>query len=110
VKKANFTLIGLALAMSLMLAGCQHRLIAAPGETSVAIYPDEQTFLKIADLKKQGGMAGMIGGLGQNFASKQVDNNTPVKIVSSDDQGYVVQVTDGPNAGTSGFVPKSSVQ
>ena len=100
----------LMLSVVTILAGCQHRLVAAPGENSVPIYPDEQTYSKIADMKKQGGMAGMIGGLGQNFASKQVDNNTEIKIVSSDDVGYVVQVTQGPNAGISGFVPKSSVK
>lgn len=99
------SMIGLAL----LLAGCQHRLVAAPGETSVAVYPDEQTYDKIAGLKKEGGMAGMVGSLGQNLASKQVDDKTPVKIESSDDKGYIIEVTDGPNKGLKGFVPKSSV-
>ncbi len=98
-------MIGLAL----LLAGCQHHVVAAPGETSVAIYPDEETYNKIANLKKQGGMAGMVGSLGQNFATKQVDDKTPVKIDSSDDKGYMIEVTDGPNKGLKGFVPKSSV-
>lgn len=98
------------LAVALFVAGCQHRLKAAPGETSVAVYPDEQTYTKLANLKKQGGVAGMIGGFGQNLAAKQVDDKTPVKIVSSDDVGYTIEVTDGPNKGLTGFVPKTSVK
>jgi hypothetical protein len=97
------------LALALLAAGCQHRLVAAPGENSVAIYPDEQTYDKIASLKKEGGMAGMLGSVGQNFATKKVDDKTPVKIDSSNDKGYTVEVTDGPNKGLKGFVPKSSV-
>lgn len=97
-------------ALSILIAGCQRKLVAAPGETTVAVYPDEQTYTKLADLKKQGGVGGMIGSLGQNFSAKQVDNNTPVKVQSSDDIGYVIVITDGPNAGVSGFVPKSSVK
>ena len=109
MSKARLGLAASLAALALLLAGCQHRLVAAPGENSVAIYPDEQTYDKIANLKKQGGMAGMVGNLGQNFASKQVDDKTPVKIDSSDDKGYTVEVTDGPNKGLKGFVPKSSV-
>ncbi len=97
------------LVLALTVAGCQHRLKAAPGETSVAVYPDEQTYTKLANLKKEGGVAGMIGGFGQNLAAKQVDDKTPVKIVSSDDAGYTIEVTDGPNKGLKGFVPKNSM-
>lgn len=109
VSKARLVAMASLIGVSIFLAGCQHRLVAAPGENSVAIYPDEQTYEKIADLKKQGGMAGMVGGLGQNFAAKRVDDKTAVKIVSSDDEGDVVEVTQGPNMGLRGFVPKSSV-
>jgi hypothetical protein len=109
VSKARAALVASTIGLSVMIAGCQHYLIAAPGETSVAVYPDEQTYSKIADLKKQGGIGGMIGGLGQNFTAKQIDNNTPVRIVTSDDLGDVIEVIDGPNKGISGFVPKSSV-
>lgn len=107
--KSRLAIAASIIGLSLLLAGCQHRLVAAAGETAVAVYPDEQTYQKIADLKKQGGMAGMIGGLGQSFATKQVDDKTPIRIVSSDDKGSVIEVTDGPNKGLTGFVPKSSV-
>ncbi len=109
MKKSPFAFAVSILVLALFVAGCQHRLKAAPGETSVAVYPDEQTYTKLANLKKQGGVAGMIGGFGQNLAAKQVDDKTPVKIVSSDDLGYTIEVTDGPNKGLTGFVPKSSM-
>ena len=109
MSKARLAFAASFIAISAIVTGCQHRLVAAPGETSVAVYPDEQTYEKIANLKKQGGMAGMIGGLGQNFATKQVDDKAPVRIVSSDDKGDVIEVTDGPSKGVSGFVPKSSI-
>lgn len=110
MKKSRLAIAVSIVTLALFVAGCQHRLKAAPGETSVAVYPDEQTYTKLANLKKEGGMAGMIGGLGQTFAAKQVDDKTPVKIVSSDDLGYTIEVTDGPNKGVTGFVPKSSVK
>ena len=76
------TVIGCTLA----LAGCGHKLVAHNGESTVAVYPDENTFVKLVDLKKQGGVVGgMIGGLGEGLAAKQVDNNTPVRVISSDE-------------------------
>lgn len=103
-----FFIAGL-LGLALLIAGCGHRLVAAPGEQTVAVYPDEGTYLRLAKLKKQGGMAGMLGGLGENFTAKQVDDKTPVEILSSDENGSMVEVTDGPNKGLKGFVAKNSV-
>jgi len=36
---------------ALALAGCGHKLVAHNGESTVAVYPDENTFLKLADLR-----------------------------------------------------------
>ena len=72
---------------ALALAGCGHKLVAHNGESTVAVYPDEDTFTKLVDLKKQGGVGGMIGGLGEGLAAKQVDNNTPVRISQQRRQG-----------------------
>lgn len=99
------SVIGAALGIS----GCGHKLVAHNGESTVAVYPDENTFTKLTDLKKQGGVGGMIGGLGEGLAAKQVDNNTPVRIVSSDDKGSQVEVLDGAFKGMQGFVPKDNV-
>jgi hypothetical protein len=95
--------------VALLVAGCQHHLVAAPGDTTVAIYPDRQTYDKLADLKKSGPLGQLASGLGKGVESKSVDDKTPVKIISSDDEGDTIEVTDGPNAGVSGFVPKNSV-
>jgi hypothetical protein len=94
---------------ALGLAGCGHKLVAHNGESTVAVYPDEDTFTKLIDLKKQGGVGGMIGGLGEGLATKQVDNNTPVKVIRSDDRGSQIEVMDGAFKGMQGFVPKDSV-
>jgi hypothetical protein len=112
VRKIRFARLGLyasLLGAALFLAGCQHHLVAAPGDTTVAIYPDRQTYDKLADLKKSGPLGQLASGLGKGVETKTVDDKTPVKILSSDDEGDTIEVTDGPNAGTSGFVPKNSV-
>jgi len=94
----------------LSVAGCGHKLVAHNGESTVAVYPDENTFVKLTDLKKQGGVVGgMIGGLGEGLAAKQVDNNTPVRVINSDDRGAQVEVLDGAFKGMHGFVPKDNL-
>ena len=94
---------------ALALGGCGHKLVAHNGESTVAVYPDEDTFTKLVDLKKQGGVGGMIGGLGEGLAAKQVDNNTPVRLIRSDDKGSQIEVMDGAFKGLQGFVPKDNV-
>ena len=95
--------------VALLVAGCQHHLVAAPGDTTVAIYPDRQTYDKLADLKKQGALGALASGLGKGVESKNVDDKTSVNVISSDDEGDVIEVVDGPNKGVSGFVPKNAV-
>ena len=92
----------------LALAGCGHKLVAHNGESTVAVYPDEDTFTKLVDLKKQGGVGGMIGGLGEGLTAKQVDNNTPVRIIRSDDKGSQVEVLDGAFKGLTASSPTTS--
>ncbi|MGC2493515.1 hypothetical protein [Candidatus Binatus sp.] len=94
----------------LALGGCGHKLVAHNGESTVAVYPDEATFIKLVDLKKQGGVGGMIGGLGEGLAARQVDNNTPVRIVRSDERGAQIEVTDGEFKGLKGFVARDNVR
>jgi transcription antitermination factor NusG len=91
------------------LAGCGHKLVAHNGESTVAVYPDEDTFVKLVNLKKQGGVGGMIGGLGEGLAAKQVDNNTPVRVIRSDEKGSQVEVLDGAFKGMNGFVAQDNV-
>jgi len=98
-----------AIGAAMAIAGCGHKLVAHNGDSTVAVYPDENTFTKLANLKKQGGIGGMIGGGLEGVAAKQVDNNTPVRIINSDDNGSQVEVLDGAFKGMQGFVPKDNV-
>ncbi len=109
MRLSTLRMSAIALAAAVMLAGCGHKVHATGNDNTVAVYPDEDTYKKIAQMKSQGGVAGMFGGLGQSLAAKQVDNNTPVRIISSDDLGAQIEVTDGVNKGMQGFVAKANV-
>ncbi len=98
-----------ALAAAMLAAGCGHRLVANPGEHTVRLYQDEATFEKIKNLKKQGGPMAMLGQMGEGFVTKELDNHTPVRIISQDSEGAQIEVTDGPDKGTQGFVARQNV-
>jgi len=106
---STLVICAFTIAVSTAIAGCGHKLVAHNGESTVAVFPDENTFTKLNDLKKQGGVGGMIGGLGEGIATKQIDNNTPVRIINSDDRGSQIEVLDGAFKGTQGFVPSDNV-
>ncbi|HEV3110626.1 MAG TPA: hypothetical protein VGY99_09050 [Candidatus Binataceae bacterium] len=107
--KRRRLVIGAALAAAMLAVGCSHRVVAGPNEHTVKLYRDEATFEKIKDLKKQGGPMAMLGGLGEGFVTRELDNNTPVRVISQDSEGAQVEVTDGPDKGASGFVAKDNV-
>ncbi|HXR36597.1 MAG TPA: hypothetical protein VN754_11635, partial [Candidatus Binataceae bacterium] len=79
--------IGAALSAALLVIGCSHRVVANEGEHTVKLFHDEATYEKIKDLKKQGGPMAMIGSLGEGFVAKELDNNTPIRIISQDSDG-----------------------
>lgn len=91
------------------IAGCGHKLVVTGDQHSVPLYPDEATYLKISQLQQQGGVSGMLGDVGKNFAAKQIDDQTPVKVLSSSSNGSEVEITDGPMKGSSGFVAKQNL-
>jgi hypothetical protein len=97
------------IAATLTLAGCGHKLVAHGGNTTVSVYPDKASFEKLKSLQSQGGLAGTFGGLGASLVAKKVDDGTPVKVISSDDDGYQIEVLDGANKGMDGYVSKDSV-
>ncbi len=107
--KPRRLIIGAALAAAMLAAGCGHRVVASPGEHTVKLYRDEATYEKIKDLKKQGGPMAMLGQMGAAFVSKELDNRTPVRIISQDSEGAQIEVTDGPDKGAQGFVAKENV-
>ncbi len=109
MRLSRWSLIAIIGLIALVAGGCQHRLVASGNEHTVKVYPDEATYQKVKGLKKEGGALGMLGGLGETFMAKEVDSNTPVRIISSDPDGARIEVTDGPNKGTQGFVAKENV-
>jgi len=86
-----------------------HKLVATAGEHTVPMYPDEQTFVKVSHSSQQGGVVGMAGNLEKNFTAKQIDDQTPVKVLSSNSNGSEVEVTSGPMTGQAGFVANQNV-
>jgi len=109
VKVPKSTLPLLLILGLLPLVGCSHKLIAHSGDTTVAVYPDKDSFDKVKGMEKQGGPAGLIGGLGESMMTKKIDAGTPVKMLSCDDEGCQIQVLDGPSQGFTGYVSKDSV-
>jgi hypothetical protein len=109
MRPLTIIIAGIAVGTALALAGCGHKLVATSGEKTVSIYPDEDTFKKIEQMKGEGGVAGMFGGLGESLATKKVATDTPVKILSSDNVGAEVEILGGSEQGQKGFVPKENV-
>jgi hypothetical protein len=86
-----------------------HKVVATGNQHAVPMYPDEQTYLHTSHEKQEGGLVGVVGDVKEQLKAKQIDDQTPVQIVSADDNGAVVMVTDGPMKGATGFVPKQNV-
>ena len=103
-------------ASAVVMVACQqpstvvtHKLVATGNEHSVPLYPDEQTYLHVSHEKQSGGVEGVVGDVKQQFQAREIDDQTQVSVVSSDDNGSVIQVIDGPMKGASGFVAKQNV-
>lgn len=109
VKNRSLILKAAIALVALALAGCGHKLVSHGGDTTVPVFPDKASFERLKNLQSQGGPAGMIGGLGASLVAKKVDNGTPVKVVTSDEDGYQVEVLDGASKGLQGYVSKDSV-
>ena len=110
MKTASVALGAALMTVALLIAGCGHKLVATGGESTVAIYPDKNTFDRLQSVKRQGGaIGGMIGGMGENLVSKKVDDKTPVKILSTDDTGAEIEVLDGTDKGMQGYVGKANL-
>lgn len=101
----------------LAIFGCQqpigpvvtHKLVVRGNQHAVPVYPDEQTYLHTSHEKQEGGVVGVVGDVKENLTAKQIDDQTPVQIVTADDNGAVITVTDGPMKGATGFVAKQNL-
>lgn len=82
----------------------QHKLVTTGGEHSVPLYSDENTYMQVSRMKQQGGVEGMAGDVSKHLSAREIDDQTHVKVVSSDPNGAVVEITEGPMKGQSGFV------
>jgi hypothetical protein len=96
------------------IAACQksvltHKLVVTGNQHSVPLYSDEQTFLDVSHEKQQGGVEGMAGDVRNKFSAREIDDQTAVKVVSSDDNGAVIEIIEGPMKGQSGFVAKQNL-
>jgi hypothetical protein len=92
-----------------LLAGCGHKLVAHNGATTVDMYANKEQFEKVESMKSQGGVGGLFAGIGQNLLAKKIDNDTPVKVLSTDNDGATVEILDGRNKGQQGYVAKDNV-
>lgn len=99
----------LVLVLVPLLAGCGHKLVAHSGDTTVNVYASKEQFDKVQSMKSQGGPAALLGGIGESMLAKKIDNNTPVKVISGDDEGATVEVLDGPDEGFQGYVAKDNL-
>lgn len=91
------------------LVGCGHKLVAHNGDTTVNLYANKNQFDKVMSMKSQGGPAGIFGGIGESMLAKRIDNNTPVEVLSTDNEGATVRITDGPQKGLEGYVAKDNL-
>jgi hypothetical protein len=103
------TRVALVLGLLLIVGGCGHKVVAHNGETTVNVYASKEQFDRVKSMKSQGGAAGFLGGLGETMLAKPIDNNTPVKVLSTDDEGATIEVLDGAQKGLQGYVASDNL-
>jgi hypothetical protein len=109
VGKSRIAWVVLTLLLMPLLAGCGHKLVARSGDTTISVYGNKEQFDKVQAMKSQGGAAGLFGGIGESMLAKKVDNETPVKVISSDEEGAQIEVLDGRDKGLQGYVARDNL-
>ena len=110
-KMSSFVIAG---GILLTVAACQrpiitHKLVATGNQHAVPLYSNEHEYLTASRMSQEGGVQGMIGDVDKSLTAKKIDDQTPVSVLSRDDNGAVVTITDGPMKGQTGFVAKQNV-
>lgn len=100
----------LVLLAAFALGACGHKLVADPGQHSVAVYSDASVLEQINELRREGGAAAMLGNLGEKLAAPRLPEGTPVKILRRDPKACEIEVTAGSQAGLRGFVAPANVR
>src|ERR1700738_4213075 len=72
-----------------------HKLVVTGNEHSVPVYDNEHSYLETSHMKQEGGPEGMVGDMKQRMTTKQLDDQTNVQIVTSDDNGGVLTLNAG---------------
>jgi hypothetical protein len=112
VRKGRISSCLIALLLAPLVAGCSHKVVAHNGDTTVNVYANKEQFDKLQSLKSQsgsGGLGGLVGGIGESMLTKKIDNDTPVKVLLTDDEGAMIEVTNGPQKGLEGYVAKDNL-
>ena len=120
--KANrFAITAAALVIALAASGCGHRLVVKEGEKTVKVYESEDVYHAAIDIKHAVNSKGPIPAPQRNFIRmldqmveagelKNCDDGAKVKIISTDADGSMVELLEGPDKGYQGFVPKENLK
>jgi hypothetical protein len=119
MKIRRFSLGASALVIAFAVSGCTHRLLPNQGDSTARVYQSEDIYKAIQEDIQQLGdpkvdpnvkkYLGMIIGLAHG-ESRDIDGGTQVKIISSDADGYLVEVQEGKYLGYRGFVAKANLR
>jgi hypothetical protein len=108
VRKIAFALVMLSAVF--IVSGCGHKLVGHNGETTVSVFNSKKDFDNVMSMKSRGGVSGLAGGVGENLVARKIPQDANVKILSSDSEGYEIEVLEGAEAGLRGYVAKDNVE
>ncbi len=119
MKIHRFSLGASALMIAFAVSGCTHRLVPDQGDRTVRVYQDEDVYKGVQeDLERlrdpkldpnvRTDLSIIVNLAGTE--SREIEGGTPVKITSSDANGYSIEVEEGQYLGYKGFVPKANLR
>jgi len=73
------------------------------------MYASEGAYLRALRSAQQSGMPGLVGDVRKTLSARQIQDRTAVKLISQDSNGAMVQITDGPLNGQTGFVATQNI-